>query len=1232
VNSGITSLNVNGANAMNTLRCGNNPLRELDISGNSSKLRNLYCENCNLKEIDFSNYNFFKRLSCGNNSIPLVELKKYNELIVYENMANLTALGIQSMPIKLCTSSDPIVLDSVFYGVGTKFTFEGTPATPGVDYIIGGGAVSFFKPGYYIISITNPAIQSDGAYRVVETIEVPDLQNIHFTWKGSTSGKTVALCTAASGTNNVRVNWGDGNTNTYSCNGIDDLVLNHTYSNTNNYNVTISTLHIGSKITRFDISNQQVSALDVTKAVSLKRLNCSNNQLTSLELSDYYSNTRLDKLEVLNVSNNNLSTIEIGRCYVLKEFYCNNNQITGELVLTPNSELEKVNISNNQISRIGLNYRNINLKELYCRNNSITEIIYLYDAKYLEILDCSYCLITNLDLSNSSKLKTLSCESNKLSFLDITPSVELIELNCGNNNLRELNLTNNTKLLNWDCSNNRIASLTIDNMPNIVSSNCVNNAIPIANVKQIYEQTNAKCDVGTQILDTIVWNKSSVVVDDAYYGVGTNFVVKLDGNAAVQGTDYSITGGTISFMKSGLYSIEMTNPTNLPLSNAVKVIANYNVSLPDELSFVWAGNGNSTKSFSIGATPGTNNVEVKWGDNYDTQTYSVAWYGSVSLTSPAYGNTTNHVVNLSTPDLTSLYLNNAQVSSIDVSKVKNLSKLQCYNNAIPLVELKNIVDNTSDMPQSDRSLGTQTLSTQTWTRTMAVIDSVFGGTSGGTQFVVKLNNKAAVVGTDYKISGGSIVFMKSGLYNITITNPTKLVSNTTYPAKVITEYDVTLPQPIIFTWAGNGSSTKSFTMRAASGTDNIIVNWGNGYATQTFSGKGAGTDATITAPAYGNTTNHTVSIIADDITLLNLANVKVSEIDLSNATELTTLYCNNNMIPLIGLKDIADKTTSIEQSNKRLGTQTLETQVWTNITALVDSVFNGVGTSFVVKLNGSAATEGIDYSINGGSVIFLKSGLFNIEITNPTKLVSNTTYPAKVITEYDVTLPQPITFTWAGNGSSTKTFTLRANSGTDNVLVNWGEGYNAQVFSGTGTDLTLTSPIYGNTTNHTVSVFSYDITLLNIAGNQVSELNVSNATSLTTLDCSSNLLSSLDLSGNTALTSVYCNDNIIPLLGLKNIADKTTSISTNNKRLGTQRLDTITWTSPTAEIDPVFNGTGTSFAVKLDGNSATSGTDYKISGGNITFLKSDCTILKLQTQQNFYQTQVILQRLSQIMM
>jgi len=122
-------------------------------------------------------------------------------------------------------------------------------------------------------------------------------------------------------------------------------------------------------IEELDVWGKGLISLDVTRFKNLKRLNCSNNQLTYLRLNE--------NLRTLYCYDNEFTSLHSEN---LQALYCSNNRLTS---LHLNKNLEILYCSNNRLTSLHLNK---NLQELYCSNNQLT------------CLSCEYRLTLNKNL------------------------------------------------------------------------------------------------------------------------------------------------------------------------------------------------------------------------------------------------------------------------------------------------------------------------------------------------------------------------------------------------------------------------------------------------------------------------------------------------------------------------------------------------------------------------------------------------------------------------------------------------------------------------------------------------------------------------------------------------------------------------------------------------------------------------------------------------------------------
>ena len=172
-----------------------------------------------------------------------------------------------------------------------------------------------------------------------------------------------------------------------------------------------------------NVSHEGLHSLDVTRFKNLKRLYCSNNQLTSLYLNE--------NLQVLYCRNNKLTSLHFNE--KLEYLYCEHNLLTS--LHTKN--LKTLHCHNNKLTSLHLN---TNLKILHCFCNKLTS---LHLTKNLEKLHCYNNKLTSLHLN--AALNTLHCRDNKLTSLHLNENLQ--QFSCEDNPIYEIINTNDKQII-----------------------------------------------------------------------------------------------------------------------------------------------------------------------------------------------------------------------------------------------------------------------------------------------------------------------------------------------------------------------------------------------------------------------------------------------------------------------------------------------------------------------------------------------------------------------------------------------------------------------------------------------------------------------------------------------------------------------------------------------------------------------------------------------------------------
>lgn len=186
----------------------------------------------------------------------------------------------------------------------------------------------------------------------------------------------------------------------------------------------------------------------------LETLDCHGIGLTTLNVGKNF------KLEELNCSDNQLKEYFPILSSGLKKLDCSNNKLTYmNLGILKGLNLEEVDCSNNNITNIVM-WSVGELVKFDCSNNDLMTLDVSQCSK-LEELNCSGNQLMELDVGNQTQLTELDCHNNKLTELNVEQNGSLTSLICNDNQLTTLDLSKNNSLSNLNCANNRLACLNV---------------------------------------------------------------------------------------------------------------------------------------------------------------------------------------------------------------------------------------------------------------------------------------------------------------------------------------------------------------------------------------------------------------------------------------------------------------------------------------------------------------------------------------------------------------------------------------------------------------------------------------------------------------------------------------------------------------------------------------------------------------------------------------------------
>jgi Leucine-rich repeat (LRR) protein len=156
-----------------------------------------------------------------------------------------------------------------------------------------------------------------------------------------------------------------------------------------------------------DCSNNQLTALNVSNNTALTYLLCGYNQLTTLDLS---SNTALAGFDC---TNNLLTSLNISTCTALTSLTCGYNQLT-TLDVSNNTAVATIYCDDNQLTVLDVS-NDTALVILFCSNNPNMPVICINNTQLGLTIAHSYNWIKDASASWSTNCTTSIYESNNLS-------------------------------------------------------------------------------------------------------------------------------------------------------------------------------------------------------------------------------------------------------------------------------------------------------------------------------------------------------------------------------------------------------------------------------------------------------------------------------------------------------------------------------------------------------------------------------------------------------------------------------------------------------------------------------------------------------------------------------------------------------------------------------------------------------------------------------------------------
>ncbi|WP_299334210.1 T9SS type A sorting domain-containing protein [uncultured Psychroserpens sp.] len=496
----LATIDVSANTNLKLLNVSNNRLTGELVVSNNLDLEDLFCSSNQISTLNLSVNTVLKSLDVSNNALTNLDLSSINTVVCPDP---------QTDPITLCQGSALInvsrnQLTSLIVNNGFNDLVSLFDATDNPDLFCIQIDSGFTPSGW---------LKDDWTYYSENTCVdiytyVPD-DNFEQELINQGYDDVIDNLVLTDSIDDI-INLDISNVSISSLIGIEDFSVLQILNCSNNTLESVD-LSNNTALLDIDISDNNLSVLDVNANVLLTTLNCSNNAIENLDLSSNPS------LATLNCSDNGLTSIDISSNTALSNMDCSMNQIES-LDTTSNTALTTLLCNSNNLFALNINNGNntaitsfdaTNNANLFCIN--VDDVAFAdgaagwqKDAIAAYNLDCGtyipddnfeQALIDqNIDsdgiLNNYVATADINTETvlnvSGLAIEDVTGIQDftaLQNLNISNNLITSLDLSNNTALQILDCSINQIEDLDLTANTALTSVLCNFNALKALNIE-----------------------------------------------------------------------------------------------------------------------------------------------------------------------------------------------------------------------------------------------------------------------------------------------------------------------------------------------------------------------------------------------------------------------------------------------------------------------------------------------------------------------------------------------------------------------------------------------------------------------------------------------------------------------------------------------------------------------------------------------------------------------------
>ncbi|QOD61544.1 T9SS type A sorting domain-containing protein [Polaribacter haliotis] len=492
-----------------------------------------------------------------------------------------------------------------------------------------------------------------------------------------------------------------------------EAFVNITGLNISNNNLTNLNLSKNTKLVSLNVANNQLTNLDISLLTQLENLVASENQLSTIDFSnnleiasvnigknpftniDFSVNTKLSYLFInecglntldvtnntlltfLGAYNNNLASIDVSKNNLLTYLGVFENKLTS-IDVSKNTELITFSIRDNQLTSLDVS-KNTKLKQLFFLNNKVASID-VSNNLLIEKIGFENNLIEELDLSKQTNLKDVYASNNKLL---------KVNLKNGNNiNINDLNLSNNPNISCVEVDDVTYSTANWNQIDNLsaLSLDCYNP--PIVNIPDAnFEQALIDLGLDTNGLNGNILQSDAETITSIEIGnpeVNTNLPNVNAKISDLTGIESMINLTYLGASKNAISTIDVSKNTKLTfLHLGNNQLTSIDVSKNTDLEFLWV---EFNKLSEINVTKLTKLKKIYFSYNSNLSAIDVSQ--NILLEEFAVSNTNITNVDISkNVNITRVFIADTKINSLDLSNQINLDDLTIVNTDLISIDL-----------------------------------------------------------------------------------------------------------------------------------------------------------------------------------------------------------------------------------------------------------------------------------------------------------------------------------------------------------------------------------------------------------------------------------------------------------------------------------------------------------------------------------------------------------------